>query len=68
MRIHAAVGIDAVKTVCGIPRSTRRISDVEKAQLTICSRPPCKRCTVGLEKRYGLKNALHVEFVYVERS
>lgn len=55
-KYHAAVGINAEETVCGIIRSTRPILPSEKRLLNphaIHRLSKCSNCLAALRKRYG---------------
>ena len=61
---HAAVGINAEETICGILRSTRAILPSEKL---IKSHPSmiriekCLRCLAALKKRHGAEDVEKVQ-------
>lgn len=63
-KYHAAIGINAQKTLCGIWRSTRAILPSEKINPYIgfgdegfC----CLKCVVALIKRYGAEDVVKVK-------
>ena len=64
-KYHAAVGIKAEKTLCGIIRSTRAILPTEK--LTNQSiheqerKYKCKKCLAALRYRYVHENVVEVK-------
>lgn len=51
-KVHAVVGINGAKTLCGIKRSTRRVLKSEQA-LHHQSVGDCKKCQAVTKKRYG---------------
>ena len=61
-KIHAAVGIKAEKTLCGITRSTRAILPSEKFEPGMCAPDPrCRKCLAVLIKRYGAEDIMEVK-------
>lgn len=65
-KYHAAVGIAAQKTLCGVYRSTRAILPSEKLK----PRKPvswqkegtkCSKCLAALRKRYGYEDVVEVK-------
>ena len=58
---HAAIGINAVKTLCGILRSTRAILPSEKDWHTVSHYLQCGKCRRVLKAKYG-----HADIVTVK--
>lgn len=52
-KVHAVVGIDGAETLCGIKRSTRRVSNKEKGWHHIGHHEDCKKCQAVTRKLYG---------------
>lgn len=63
-KVHAVVGIDGAKTLCGIKRSTRRVLNSEKNRLKLNPfegrYQNCKKCQAVTKGRYGGLNAYTV--------
>ncbi len=59
-RVHAVVGIDGAKTLCGIKRSARRVSNKEKDGHELSSFQDCRKCQAVTRKRYGYVDAYTV--------
>ncbi len=59
-KYHAAVGINAEETVCGIIRSTRAILRKEIKNPYIHGED-CLRCLAALRKRYGTEDIAEVK-------
>ena len=63
-RYHAAVGINAEKTRCGITRSTRAILPSEKSNrigFDTGGKEDCLKCLAVLRHRYGQENIVEVK-------
>lgn len=52
-RVHAVVGIDGPKTLCGIKRSTRRVGNKERGWHITERYEDCKKCQAVAIKLYG---------------
>lgn len=59
-KYHAAVGISAQKTLCGIYRSTRAMLPSEKLS-TWEHGFKCLKCLAALRKRYGTEDIAEVK-------
>ena len=57
---HAAIGISANSTMCGILRSTRKISRSEVYWRTLNKYYRCKKCLKGLRKHFGATDVVEV--------
>lgn len=61
-KYHAAVGINAEETLCGIIRSTRAILPSEKLKWIRVGhtahpvKPKCLKCLATLRRRYGTED------------
>ena len=60
-RKHAAIGINAVKTLCGIWRSTRPILPSEKDWHTISHYQECGKCRRVLKAKYGHEDVVSIK-------
>lgn len=58
-KYHAAVGINAEKTLCGIMRSTRAILPSEKGERQRTKL--CLKCLAALKKRFGYEDVRTVK-------
>lgn len=59
-KYHAAVGIKAEKTLCGIIRSTGPILPSEKMKPPV-NYDKCLRCLTAIRKRYGYDDVVEVK-------
>lgn len=60
-RKHAAIGINALKTLCGVWRSARAILPNEKDWHTVSHYKKCGKCLAVLRKRYGSEDIVKVK-------
>lgn len=60
-KVHAAVGINAQKTLCGIVRSTRPILSGEKDWHNVSHFQKCLKCRAALRHRYGFEDVVDVK-------
>ena len=64
-KYHAAVGIKAEKTLCGVFHSTRAILPSEKfnvpSAITWAQGQKCLKCCAALRKRYGTEDVVEVK-------
>ncbi len=66
-KYHAAVGINAEETLCGIIRSTRAILPSEKmrsgnlATMAVLHTQKCLKCRATLRKRYETEDITEVK-------
>lgn len=57
---HAVIGINGDKTICGIKRSTRKVSYDEKYWHGLSHFGSCRRCLAGVKRRFGCYDAYTV--------